>query len=46
MGLVFYVSAMKIDVDGYVLLAGTVYFETACKMLINKNTMTSYALQR
>ena len=45
MDLVFYVLAIKIDVDG-LCASQEQYVETSCKMQINKNTTTSYALQR
>ena len=45
MGLVFDVSAIKIDADGLCASQAQCVFETSCKMQINKNTTISYALQ-
>ena len=45
MDLVFYVSTIKIDADG-LCDSQAQYVEASCKMQINKNTTTSYALQR
>ena len=45
MDLVSYVSAIKIDADG-LCASQAQCVETPCKMLINKNTTTSYMPQR
>ena len=44
MGLVFDVSAIKIDADG-LCASQAQYVETSCKMQVNKDTTTSYASQ-
>ena len=46
MGLMFDVSMIKIDAEGLCASQAQCVFGTSCKMQINKNTMTSYALQR
>ena len=46
MGLVFDVSAIKIDADGLCASQEQCVFETSCKMQINKNTTTRYVPQR
>ena len=46
MGLVYDVSAIKIDSGGLCASQAQCVFETSCKIQINKNTMTSYVLQR
>ena len=43
--LVFYVSPIKINVDG-LCASQEQYVETSCKMQVNKDTTTSYAPQR
>ena len=46
MDLVFYVSAIKIDDDGLCASQAQYILRHHVKMQTNKNTTTSYALQR